>query len=203
MSNGFFYIVGQGVGYITSSWAVSLAINLLVVVAALLTGNETVFSVLSIFLGWASIVLIPEWLLGISSIVFSKKASTQLLILVYTIEVSTYVLISLLIFVDDSNPFLWLFLAVAHLAYIVGMETINQYSNRISHTQLTHLTWQYYIVFAVVTVGTDLLMGVVVAISDRPITIWTVTISAFVTLIISALVLLNHRQTIETVPLPQ
>jgi len=131
LSYAFFYFVGQNVAWLLSSWLVSLLICAVAPVAVFIFDSKYAFNAITVFVGWASVVVIPEFVLKIGHVTFDSDIKNQLLPLLAVFDALVFVVITIIINVNDSSPAVWTVLLGAHVLYVWGIWHVNFFAKRI------------------------------------------------------------------------
>jgi hypothetical protein len=119
MSYSFYFLIGQVITFLGISWQTTLCFNLLLIIIIDLFQWSIETQLFALLLGWASTVFVSNYLLRSRRILSFVTVSSQILFLIYIIEVIVFAILTSIIYHDDSNPFLWGLLIVFHSIFIL------------------------------------------------------------------------------------
>ena len=131
LSYAFFYFIGQNVAWLLSSWLISLLVCVAAPISVFIFDSKYVAQALTVFVGWASVVMVPEFVLKVGHVTFDNDIKNQLLPLLAVFDSLVFVVITIVINVNDSAPAVWIILLGAHVLYVWGIWHINFFAKRI------------------------------------------------------------------------
>lgn len=131
LSYAFFYFVGQNITWLFSSWLVSLLVCAAFPIATLAVNGSSAVVATAVFIGWASVFFIPEFVLKIEHVTFHGDIKHQLTPLMAVFDMLVFVGISTVINVNDSSLAVWTILLGVHVFYVWGIWYFNFYAKRV------------------------------------------------------------------------
>ena len=140
----FFYFIGFIITFLGTSWKPTLFINALIFAIAELFFYASGFNLkpVALLIGWASAVLIPSHFLFVQAEVFAMTTATHMNLLVFTLEIATFVLSTALVFSYDNSPFLWMIMMGIHVVYVIMlMHLSNQVDLMIKRESVTKINY--------------------------------------------------------------
>ncbi len=127
----FGYLIGQNIAWLLSSWVISLLVCAVVPSTVFIFDSDSAPRTLTAFLGWASVVVVPEFVLQIGHATFDGDTKNQLLPLLAVFDALVFVVITIVVNVNDSSPIVWVILLAAHVVYVWGIQYVNHYAKRV------------------------------------------------------------------------
>lgn len=131
LSYAFFYFVGQNITWLFSSWLVSLLVCATFPIVVMIVDGSAAVRATTVFIGWASVFFIPEFVLKIEHVTFHGDIKHQLTLLMAAFDMLIFVGISFAINVNDSSLVIWTMLLGAHVFYVWGIWYFNFYAKRV------------------------------------------------------------------------
>lgn len=172
LSQAFFYFVGQNITWLLSSWIKSLCLCVFIGLIVLCVDLNYIGHALTALVGWASVVVVPEFILKITHMTFEAHIKYQLLPLVLVIDAFVFVALTIIVNVNDSSPAVWVLLMAAHVGYVWAIWHVNNFSRRVQDVRLYFATYlltllandAYFLIIALVVHGHPLnFISVVIA----------------------------------------
>lgn len=161
LSQAFFYFVGQNITWLLSSWVKSLSVCAVICVVVLLVNLDYAAHGLTTLVGWASVVVVPEFILKITHVTFDTHIKYQLLPILVLLDVFIFVCITIVVNVNDSSPAVWILLMAAHFAYVWIIWHVNNFSKRVQDVRIYFATYlltlvandAYFLIVALIVHG--------------------------------------------------
>lgn len=153
LSYAFFYFVGQNIAWLLSSWTISLLVCVVAPISVFIFDSKYVAQALTVFVGWASVVVVPEFVLKVGHVTFDVDIKNQLLPLLAVFDALVFVVITIIINVNDSSPAVWIILLGAHVLYVWGIWHINFFAKRI---QEPHHIRSYFATYLLILIVNDM-----------------------------------------------
>ena len=151
MTYAYFYLLGQNIAYLTTTWKVSAPIILLVAAIAAIASGFTDVTILGLFFGWASVAYIVEKKVQVDTrlLHFNQDPTTHFHGLVLAMEIIFFAVCSLILLVDDGSVVLWLLIMLAHALYVFVVFFVNKASKKIDqHRDAVKFFFVYFMILA-------------------------------------------------------
>lgn len=155
LSFAFGYYIGQNVAWLLSSWVVSLLVCAVLPAVAFIIDSSTAARTFTVFVGWASVAAVPEYVLKTGHATFDGDVKNQLLPMLAVFDALVFIFISAATNVNDASPVIWLFLLWVHALYVWGIRHINHYVRRV------HDDRGYFYTYMLVLICNDLFFFIV------------------------------------------
>lgn len=176
LSFAFFYFVGQNIAWLLSSWMVSGLVCTIIPVVVLLMGVDHGSNSLTVFVGWASVVVVPEFIFKIEHSTFDGDIKNQLLPILAVFDALIFVALTIIVNMNDSAPAVWIFLLAAHALYVNAIWHINNYAKRV------HTPYRYFATYMGVLLANDIFFLIVsLIIHGHPLNFISVLIAGVLT----------------------
>lgn len=131
LSYAFFYFVGQNVAWLVSTWYISLLVLAIIPLIVVIADSTYVWHACTVFIGWAPVAFVPEYVLKIAHATFNGHVTSQMLPIVVTCECLIFVAVTILINANDSSPVFWMILLGVHVGYVWTIWYMNNYTKQI------------------------------------------------------------------------
>ena len=137
----FFYFIGFITTFLGTSWRPTLLINVVIFIIAELFFFSSGFNLkpVALLIGWASAVLIPSHFLFVQAEVFAMTTATHMNLLVFTLEIATFVLSTALVFSYDNSPFIWMIMMAIHAVYVFMLMHLSNQLDLIKRESATRI----------------------------------------------------------------
>lgn len=147
VSYAFGYFVGQNLAWLLSSWVISLLACAVVPAMIFIFDQSSASRALTTFLGWASVVVVPEFVLQIGHSTFDGDTKNQLLPLLAVFDALIFLAITIVTNVNDSSPVIWVILLAAHVLYVWGIWHVNHYAKRVHDHHKYFFAYMFVLIF--------------------------------------------------------
>jgi len=139
----FFYFIGFITTFLGTSWRPTLLINVVIFIIAELFFFTSGFNLkpVALLIGWASAVLIPSHFLFVQAEVFAMTTATHMNLLVFTLEIATFVLSTALVFSYDNSPFIWMIMMAIHAVYVFMLMHLSNQLDLIKRESVTKINY--------------------------------------------------------------
>lgn len=141
LSRAFFYFVGQNITWLLSSWQKSLLVCSLVCAAVLLVSVNYYEQALTALVGWASVVVVPEFILKVTHVTFDAHIKHQMLPMLVALDAIIFIVITIIVNVNDASPIVWVLLMAAHVGYVWIMWHVNIFAKRVHDVRIYFATY--------------------------------------------------------------
>lgn len=176
ISFAFGYFVGQNIAWLLSSWVISLLVCAVVPATVFIFDSDAAPRTFTAFLGWASVVVVPEFVLQIGHSTFDGDSKNQLLPLLAVFDALVFVVITIVVNVNDASPVIWVVLLAAHVVYVWGIWHVNHYAKRV------HDHHKYFFPYMLVLICNDVYFLIVaLIIHGHPLNFISVLIASLLT----------------------
>lgn len=154
MTYAYFYLVGQNITYLSTTWKVSLPIILLIGLIAAFSSSFTDYTIVGLLWGWASVAYIVETKVQVDTTLyqFNKNPSTHFQCVILALEIIGFIAMSLALLVDDGSVWIWMLIISAHGLYVFVLFVVNKASKKIESPLLA---LRYYFIYLMILAMTD------------------------------------------------
>lgn len=147
LSYAFGYYIGQNIAWLFSSWVISMLVCAVLPAIIFIADSHNGVRALTVFVGWASVAFISEFVLKIGHSTFDGDTKNQLLPLVATLDAFVFLLITFITNVNDASPVIWIILLGTHVIYVWGIWHFNNYAKRV-HDHRTYFSTYIFVLVA-------------------------------------------------------
>lgn len=154
MTYAYFYLVGQNIAYLSTTWKVTLPLICLIGLIAAVASGFTDPSICGLVWGWLSVAYIVENNVQVDTTLyhFNRNPAMHFQGLVLAIEIILFTMMSLALLVDDGSVWIWMLIIFAHLIYVMLLFAVNKASKKIEkHVDAL----RYYFIYFMVLGFTD------------------------------------------------
>lgn len=173
-----FYLLGQNVAWLSVSWRASLFITSLIALVAGLASHFSDLSITALLFGWASVVYTVEFKMPVAAITYDclGTVSTHYTGIIYGCELVLFMLMSILLMIDDGSLIIWVLTMVAHFIYVLAIYYVNKMSRRvISKNEVA----AYYFYYMLILLSSDAFFFLISAIvrnrQQNAMSVWVLT----------------------------
>lgn len=175
-SQTFLYFIGQNIAWLLSSWIKSLAVCAFLFLITICVSTNYITQALTVFVGWASVVVVPEFILKITHVTFDDHIKHQLLPLLVLIDALVFALFTTVVNANDASPVIWVILIPAHVLYAWLIYQANALAKRVQDFRI------YFATYALVLVANDMFFLIVsLIIHGHPLNFISVVIAGVLT----------------------
>jgi hypothetical protein len=175
-SQTFLYFIGQNIAWLLSSWIKSLVVCALLFLVTICVSTDYTTQALTVFVGWASVVVVPEFILKVTHMTFDDHIKHQLLPLLVLVDALVFALFTTVVNANDASPVIWVILIPAHVLYAWLIYQANALAKRVQDFRI------YFATYALVLVANDMFFLIVsLIIHGHPLNFISVVIAGVLT----------------------
>ncbi len=154
MTYAYFYLVGQNIAYLSTTWKISVPVTIVIGLIAAFSTSFADLSIIGLFWGWLSVFYVVETKIQVDTTLFHffKDPSSHFQGLILALEIIGFIAMSLALLVDDGSVWIWMLIIIAHGVYVCVLFTVNKASKKIERQQDA---MRYYFIYLMILVFAD------------------------------------------------